>query len=253
VFGLYDYRARYYDPVLGRFISADTVVPEPGNPQALNRYAYVYNNPVRYTDPSGHWLETAWDIANIAWDIYEVRRDPSLLNIGALVVDVGAAVLPFVPAGVGMVVRGGKAAKAAVEVASHADEAVDAAKIGAKVAEEVAEEAAERVGKEAAEETTQRLIRHHLATNKNWIRDPGGRSGFKSCLRGAGCLWMMRRTSWNCRPNYTEGLTLRDITSGCMVSFKELSLAWKTRLRFERCWKQNYEPLPRNSKLIRSG
>jgi len=29
-------------------------VPEPGNPQALNRYAYVYNNPVRYNDPTGH-------------------------------------------------------------------------------------------------------------------------------------------------------------------------------------------------------
>jgi len=69
-------------------------------------------------------------------------------------------------------VRGGKAARAAVEVASHLDEAADAAKIGARVAEEVTEEAAEGVGKEAAEETTQRLIRHHIATNKNWIRDP---------------------------------------------------------------------------------
>jgi len=148
-------------------------VPEPGNPQALNRYAYVNNNPLKYTDPSGHWLETAWDILNIGWDLYEVYRDPrNAWNWVALAADVGAAILPVVPGGVGLVVRGGKAAKAAVEVASHADEAVDAAKIGAKVAEEVAEEAAERVGKEAAEETTQRLIRHHLATNKNWIREP---------------------------------------------------------------------------------
>ena len=54
--GLLDYRARYYDPVLGRFISADTLVPNPGNPQALNRYAYVYNNPLRYTDPTGHYI-----------------------------------------------------------------------------------------------------------------------------------------------------------------------------------------------------
>ncbi len=113
--------------MLGRFVQPDTIVPEPGNPQSLNRYAYVTNNPLRYTDPSGHWLETVWDIANILWDIYEVRREPSLVNIGALVVDVGAAILPVVPAGVGMVVRGGKAAKAAVEVASHADEVVDAA------------------------------------------------------------------------------------------------------------------------------
>ena len=52
--GLYDYKARYYDPVIGRFIQADTIVPEPGNPQALNRYAYVYGNPLGYTDPSGH-------------------------------------------------------------------------------------------------------------------------------------------------------------------------------------------------------
>jgi len=122
--GLYDYNARYYDPALGRFIQPDPLVPEPGNPQALNRYAYALNNPVRYRDSSGYWVETAWDIANILWDIYEVRRDPSLLNIGALVVDVGAVLLPLVPAGVGMVVRGGKAAKAI----AHADELVDAAR-----------------------------------------------------------------------------------------------------------------------------
>ncbi len=52
--GLMYYRARWYDPRLGRFVSADTVVPEPGNPQALNRYAYAGNNPVLYNDPSGH-------------------------------------------------------------------------------------------------------------------------------------------------------------------------------------------------------
>jgi len=55
--GLYDYGARYYDPALGRFIQADTMVPSPANPQSLNRYAYVLNNPLRYTDPSGHYSE----------------------------------------------------------------------------------------------------------------------------------------------------------------------------------------------------
>ena len=52
--GLMYYHARYYHPGLGRFVSADSIVPEPGNPQSLNRYAYVKNNPMKYVDPSGH-------------------------------------------------------------------------------------------------------------------------------------------------------------------------------------------------------
>ena len=52
--GLYFYEARYYDPVLGRFISADTIVPDPLDPQSLNRYSYAANNPILYNDPSGH-------------------------------------------------------------------------------------------------------------------------------------------------------------------------------------------------------
>jgi len=39
---------------LGRFLSPDTVVPGFANPQNLNRFGYVLNNPVRYVDPSGH-------------------------------------------------------------------------------------------------------------------------------------------------------------------------------------------------------
>jgi RHS repeat-associated protein len=54
---IYYYGARLYSPKLGRFLSADTIVPEPGNPQALNRYSYVYNNPVNKVDPTGHRTE----------------------------------------------------------------------------------------------------------------------------------------------------------------------------------------------------
>jgi RHS repeat-associated protein len=43
--GLMDYNARYYDPALGRFVSADTIVPNSGNPQNFNRFTYVLNNP----------------------------------------------------------------------------------------------------------------------------------------------------------------------------------------------------------------
>ena len=51
--GLYYYGARFYDPTIGRFISADTLVPSPMNPQAFNRYSYCLNNPLKYIDPSG--------------------------------------------------------------------------------------------------------------------------------------------------------------------------------------------------------
>jgi RHS repeat-associated protein len=52
--GLYNYGARLYDPVLGRFISPDGIVQAPDNPQTLNRYSYAVNNPLVYTDPSGN-------------------------------------------------------------------------------------------------------------------------------------------------------------------------------------------------------
>lgn len=52
--GFYYYRARYYDPILARFISADTVGIRISKSQTLNRYSYVLNNPLRYTDPTGH-------------------------------------------------------------------------------------------------------------------------------------------------------------------------------------------------------
>jgi RHS repeat-associated protein len=54
--GLMYYGARYYDPQVGRFAAADTIVPNPANPQDLNRYAYVGNNPTNGTDPSGHYF-----------------------------------------------------------------------------------------------------------------------------------------------------------------------------------------------------
>lgn len=47
-------RARWYDPSLGRFVNEDTYEGQINNPLSLNLYTYVYNNPLSYTDPSGH-------------------------------------------------------------------------------------------------------------------------------------------------------------------------------------------------------
>lgn len=59
--GLYYYGARYYNPQLGRFISADSIVTDATDPQDFNRYTYVLNNPLIYVDPSGNsWLSEAF-------------------------------------------------------------------------------------------------------------------------------------------------------------------------------------------------
>ncbi len=52
--GLYNYNARLYDHIVGRFITPDSIVQSPFDPQTLNRYAYVRNNPLIFVDPSGH-------------------------------------------------------------------------------------------------------------------------------------------------------------------------------------------------------
>ncbi|MCB1194216.1 MAG: RHS repeat-associated core domain-containing protein [Leptospiraceae bacterium] len=52
--GLYYYKARYYDPKIGRFLQPDTVL-QTSSPFGTNQYMYVEGNPVMYNDPSGHW------------------------------------------------------------------------------------------------------------------------------------------------------------------------------------------------------
>jgi RHS repeat-associated protein len=52
--GLMDYNARFYDPVLGRFLQPDPVISSFANPMTLNRFSYVNNNPINYNDPFGY-------------------------------------------------------------------------------------------------------------------------------------------------------------------------------------------------------
>lgn len=51
---------RVYDPKLGRFLQADPFVQAPKDTQSLNRYTYVNNNPLSYTDPTGYFLSKLW-------------------------------------------------------------------------------------------------------------------------------------------------------------------------------------------------
>jgi RHS repeat-associated protein len=66
--GLLYYNARFYVPGLGRFASADTIVPNPASPQSFNRYSYVRNSPLNRIDPTGHLDDCSLlgDISDIA-------------------------------------------------------------------------------------------------------------------------------------------------------------------------------------------
>jgi RHS repeat-associated protein len=51
--GLINMRGRLYDPMIGRFLSTDPLVANPGSSQGYNRYSYVYNDPLNFVDPTG--------------------------------------------------------------------------------------------------------------------------------------------------------------------------------------------------------
>ena len=69
-FGLINMNGRMYDPVVGRFLGVDPVVQAPDYSQSYNGYSYCWNNPLKYTDPSGYQLDglTIYDLVNNLWN-----------------------------------------------------------------------------------------------------------------------------------------------------------------------------------------
>jgi hypothetical protein len=76
------YNARYYDSARGTFLSPDTLVPDAGVLFDYNRYMYVRGNPLKYTDPTGHFVEddiphlcagcTSWDDV---WAFFNITEE----------------------------------------------------------------------------------------------------------------------------------------------------------------------------------
>lgn len=131
--GLLYYGARYYDPAAGRFISPDTLIPDPSDPLDYNRYLYARGNPLKYNDPTGHWIESALDVAFIGYDLYDIRQNGLTWGNGlALAADIGGLLLPVVTGGglaVQAIVHGDDAAKM-LRAASRADALDDAVRAG---------------------------------------------------------------------------------------------------------------------------
>jgi RHS repeat-associated protein len=135
---LYYMRARYYSTDIKRFVNRDILIGGVGDFGSLNRFGYVNGNSINFIDPSGNVLDTIWDVGNMIHDIgrigknglemiYEGGRytygsaegyftgdysrqhdaskefvnDASELGSAGidLILDTGAAVIPFAPAG----------------------------------------------------------------------------------------------------------------------------------------------------------
>ena len=75
--GLIHMNGRVYDPKLARFISPDPYIQDPYNTQSFNRYSYVWNNPLRHTDPTGEFIPliiAGIKIAGLAYGVYEAAE-----------------------------------------------------------------------------------------------------------------------------------------------------------------------------------
>ncbi len=81
--GIIHMNGRVYDPLIGRFMSADAYIQAPKNLQSYNRYAYVINNPLTLTDPTGNffWIAVAIIATARVTNIIDDRTAVSLLSI----------------------------------------------------------------------------------------------------------------------------------------------------------------------------
>jgi RHS repeat-associated protein len=127
---------RYYNPMIGRFLSVDPQEADPSDLHSLNRYAYGNNNPYRYVDPDGR---TVVDVGFLAVDA--VKLGVAIYTgtgVGSAAVNLGlsaAGVLSPVP-GVGQVLKGLRVAGKVVDGAKAADRVMEARGAESGVADE---------------------------------------------------------------------------------------------------------------------
>jgi RHS repeat-associated protein len=92
--GLVHLNGRIYDPLLARMTSADPMVPDPLNGQAWDRYSYVVNNPLAFTDPSGYCFLGLCGLGNFFTDFFKdiqhLLRDVPIVGT---IVEVAAAAI----------------------------------------------------------------------------------------------------------------------------------------------------------------
>jgi RHS repeat-associated protein len=205
--GLIHFYARYYDPAHGVWLTQDSYRGQIDVPGTLHRYGYVNSNPITRNDKYGYFWDYVVDVGFIAYDIYTLVKEPSWENAGWLALDVGLAILPFVPAAAGATARGVKntdrivsGGNKGLDIIRASDDAIkgvdkvnDTLKAGDKVNDTLkagdkagdtskgAQEQIEREAKEQADQGNGRYNRIDPPTNRKGLRKSMGEppSGFK--------------------------------------------------------------------------
>ena len=120
--GWYYLQSRYYDPVMHRFINADSFASTGAGILGCNMFAYCNNNPIIYSDTTGQWIDIAWDFVSLLWGVADVVENPgdatAWIGLGLDVVDI------FVPCVSGLG-EGARAARTTSNIIDAADDAVD--------------------------------------------------------------------------------------------------------------------------------
>jgi len=123
--GFYYLQSRYYDPAICRYINADSYLSTGQGFLGYNAFAYCANNPVNYTDSSGNFFDTIFDVISIGFSIADVIANPTdpwaWAGLAGDLIDL----VPFV-SGVGETV---KAIGTVADVVDVVDDVRDAAKV----------------------------------------------------------------------------------------------------------------------------
>jgi RHS repeat-associated protein len=166
---LYYLNARYYNPADGRFLTEDSYRGDAGDPDSMHLYAYCQNNPVTYSDPSGHWIWAAAGALFGAYDGYKYAKKNKLTGwkkVGAIV---GGAVLGAVP-----VTKVFKAAKTVFKGVKTAFKAVSAAKKVSKVSRIISKPTTTKVVRKVATKSKRVTVQ---VTRKNCLRSKNVSNG----------------------------------------------------------------------------
>lgn len=106
-FGLINMNGRVYDPVTSSFLSVDNYVQDPSYTQNFNRYAYCMNNPLKYTDPDGEWIQYLIGGLMGAWNGYSIGKAAGLKGWDLAWSAIGGAAVGVATAGIGALVSEG--------------------------------------------------------------------------------------------------------------------------------------------------